>query len=304
MTIKQEMSGVLRRAPKLLPENACLRAIDFLADKQTGEGVYQNRFGKADLYYTVFGIESSIALGAALASQKPLHDFLTRHEAGDALDFVHLTCLIRLWSHIEELPERIPFRDRLRDNLETYRAQNGGYHQSGDAEKGSAYGAFLALGALQDLGARLVDSAGITASLTELHTPDGGFSNTPGCKNGSAPATAAALTVLSALHAPVPTETAAWLTEQFQPGGGCTAAPMAPIPDLLSTATALYALNRIGEPLAGLRTQCIAFIDTLWSTKGAFYGHAADTALDCEYLFYGLLALGSLAGRPDDHGTS
>jgi hypothetical protein len=37
------------------------------------------------------------------------------------------------------------------------------------------------------------------------------------------------------------------------------------------------------------------FVDTLWSADGGFHGHWADDALDVEYTYYGLLALGHLA---------
>ena len=72
--------------------------------------------------------------------------------------------------------------------------------------------------------------------------------------------------------------------------------PAAPLPDLLSTATALHALACLEIPLpAPIRERCLDFIDTLWSADGGFHGHWADDHLDAEYTFYGLLALGHLS---------
>jgi hypothetical protein len=71
--------------------------------------------------------------------------------------------------------------------------------------------------------------------------------------------------------------------------------PEAPLPDLLSTATALHALAGLHADIANVREPCLDFLDTLWSSRGGFLGHWADDAVDCEYTYYGLLALGHLS---------
>jgi len=72
--------------------------------------------------------------------------------------------------------------------------------------------------------------------------------------------------------------------------------PQAPMPDLLSTATALHALACLEREVpARLRERSLDFIDTLWNAEGGFHGHWADDDLDAEYTFYGLLALGHLS---------
>ena len=43
-----------------------------------------------------------------------------------------------------------------------------------------------------------------------------------------------------------------------------------------------------------IREACLDFVDTLWTSRGAFHGTWADDVLDCEYTYYGLLALGHL----------
>jgi hypothetical protein len=78
------------------------------------------------------------------------------------------------------------------------------------------------------------------------------------------------------------------------PESGFYAAPAAPIPDLLSTATALHALSAMGVPLDALREPCLDFVQSLWNGAGAFSGSWADGTPDCEYTYYGLLALGHL----------
>ena len=72
--------------------------------------------------------------------------------------------------------------------------------------------------------------------------------------------------------------------------------PEAPMPDLLSTATALHSLVIAGFKIDHIKEKCLDFIDSLWCGKGGFYGSWADTVVDCEYTYYGLLALGNLTG--------
>jgi hypothetical protein len=68
-----------------------------------------------------------------------------------------------------------------------------------------------------------------------------------------------------------------------------------PIPDLLSTATALHALAGMQIDLDPIREPCLDFVDSLWVNQGTFYGNWTDDAPDCEYTYYGLLALGHLS---------
>ena len=70
---------------------------------------------------------------------------------------------------------------------------------------------------------------------------------------------------------------------------------MAPMPDLLSTAVALHALDGLQTDYRPYKEMCLDYIDTLWSAEGGFHGNWSDDVLDCEYTYYGLLALGHLS---------
>ena len=80
-----------------------------------------------------------------------------------------------------------------------------------------------------------------------------------------------------------------WLKERQDETGGFRASEVAPVPDLLTTAVALFTLRFIGErPQSASR-----FIEAHWSEMGSFTPTLLDDYSDVEYLFYGLLALGS-----------
>ena len=112
---------------------------------------------------------------------------------------------------------------------------------------------------------------------------------------GSTNATAAATTLLRHVGMPLAPTVAEWLAARHCAQGGCVAAPVVLVPDLLSTATALHALGGLQYDLRDIKEPCLDFVDSLWTNEGGFHGHWADESLDCEYTFYGLLALGHLS---------
>jgi hypothetical protein len=185
--------------------------------------------------------------------------------------------------------------DAVLTRIEAHRARDGGYDAEPIAEHGNAYGCFVALGAYQDLQREMPEPLRMVQCLKFLETPDGAWANVRGLRIGSTNATAAAVTLLHQLGMPVSAAVADWLLAQAHPQGGFRAMPTAPMPDLLSTATALHALSCLEKPVPEpIRERCLDFLDTLWSAEGGFHGHWADDPLDAEYTFYALLALGHL----------
>jgi prenyltransferase beta subunit len=180
--------------------------------------------------------------------------------------------------------------------LEGFRKPDGGYEGDPKVAHGTAYGAFVALGAYEDLNAMPPAPLKLIQSLKSLETPDGAWSNVPGAKIGATLATTGAVTLIRHLGFPVNDQVGDWLLARAHPQGGFLAAPHAPMPDLLSTATVLHALAAMERRLPSkVHERCLDFLDTLWSAEGGFHGHWADEHLDAEYTFYGLLALGHLS---------
>lgn len=292
-SFRLEMLQVARLAPKVLGESAAL-VEKYLHGQITSGGGFSDRQNRPDLYYTVFGIESLLALQADLPREK-LAGYILSYGDGENLDFVHLCSLARcaagLGGHLIAEAQR----QTLANRIESYRTPEGGYHGTPGKGHGSAYGALLAWGAYSDLGMPMPEEGGLGRSVQNLALVDGSFANELGLLQGTTTATAAAVTLCRHIGLPVPAQTGGWLLQQVHPSGGFLATPGAPLPDLLSTATALHALESLEVKYDHLRDLCLDFVDSLWSAEGGFHGHWADDELDVEYTSYGLLALGHLS---------
>ena len=294
MSLRLEMLQVARVAPKALGESAELvRA--FFARQFSAEGGGCDRDGRPDLYYTIFALAGLQAMQAEIPREQT-EAWLRGFGDGAGQDFVHLGALGRSWAAIglERMPAGLV--GNLSARIETHRSRDGGYDGDVDSPHGNAYGCFVALGAYQDLQCQMPEPLRMVQCLKFLETSDGAWANARGLKVGSTNATAAAVTLLHQLGVPVNQNVGDWLLAQVHPDGGFLAMPQAPMPDLLSTATALHALACLEREVpARVRERCLDFIDTLWNADGGFHGHWADDHLDAEYTFYGLLALGHLS---------
>lgn len=250
------MLQVARLAPNLLGD-ASSAVAEFLLAGFNDDGGAADRSGRSDLYYTVFALEGLVALQREIPPH--VRGFLERFNGGRDLDLVHLCCLARCWATLREPAPDLAGRIEERWNRD------------------SVYHAFLAWGALQDLGRTPAPFPVHDASLAQ-----------------TTPTTAAAVTLLRQMQQPAPPEAVAWLLARAHPAGGFTATADAPMPDLLSTATALHALSGQKVSFAHLKEPTLDFIDTLWTGK-AFCGSWADDEPDSEYTYYALLAMGHLS---------
>jgi prenyltransferase beta subunit len=294
VSLRLQLLQIARLSPRLLGDSADL--VRKFLERQFGpEGAARDRGGRPDLYYTLFALAGAQALDVPVPTDR-LRAWLDSHGDGEGLDFVHLATLARCWAAVGGEPVSPARATAILERIEAFRKPDGGYEGDRALQHGTAYGAFVALGAYQDLGRTPGRVIELIRSLKRLETPDGAWSNAPGMPVGSLNATGGAVTLIRHLGFPVNQAVGDWLLAQFHPEGGFLAVPGAPIPDLLSTATALHALASLERRIpSGVHERCLDFIDTLWSAEGGFHGHWADDDLDAEYTFYGLLALGHLS---------
>ncbi|MEC5126058.1 prenyltransferase/squalene oxidase repeat-containing protein [Verrucomicrobiales bacterium BCK34] len=294
MSLRLEMLQVARLAPTVLGEEASDLIADFVFSQAHSDGGFCDRDGDPDLYYTSFAIDALTALQKELP-QKGVKAFLGRQlGALDDLDFVHLCCLARSASALNEpfsAAELAPVFDRI----ETYRTPDGGYNQSPDNETGSAYACFLAYGAYSDHRLPVPREEAIAGCLDSLQSGTGAWANDVELPVPNIPATAAAVTLSRNLRLAIPNETPEWILNSLHPTGGFLPFPMAPLPDLLSTAVALHALDGLQISFDEKKERILDFVDSLWTAAGGFHGNWEDDDLDIEYTYYGLLALGHLA---------
>ncbi len=273
------MLQVARLAPDLL-QQAAERVAEFLRGQIAEDGGGKDRAGKSDLYYTVFLLEGLIALREELPVDRA-RPFLERHEDGEGLDLIHLCCLARCWAAL--------------GGAEPDRARAIGERIEAAWTRDSIYESFLAYGACQDLGRSPTEPDALARFIASLRLEDGSFPDRASIPVGMTPTTAAAVALLHQLGEPPPAETGAWLLARARPEGGFAAGKDAPIPDVLSTATALHALAAMKVPLgASIKEASLDFLDTLW-TGTSFVGNWTDDELDSEYTYYALLSLGHLS---------
>ncbi|MCS1410125.1 MAG: hypothetical protein M2R45_03314 [Verrucomicrobia subdivision 3 bacterium] len=289
MSLRLQMLQVARLAPRVL-EDATELVGNFLRNQQNPDGGFRDKSGNSDLYYTVFGIDASLALQLEL-DKAPLQAYIASFGTGEALGFVHLCSMIRCRAFVGFESGQI---EAFLERLNTYRTPDGGFHPNRGFTQSTVYGNFLAYGAYQDLGQSVPDALRLVQSFKHLETGDS-WANERCVKTGSTTATAAAVTVLRDQGMPVNGSVDDWLVARFHAMGGFLAAPQAPVPDLLSTATALHALAALEVPFGPFKELCLDYIDTLWTNEGSFYGHWQEETLDCEYTYYALLALGHLS---------
>jgi hypothetical protein len=181
-------------------------------------GGFRDRSGKPDLYYTVFGLQCLLALGEDVPAAT--EGYLRSPADPRTLDFIHAACLARCWALVR--PEGAPAEVRgvIVERLQAFRSADGGFGIFPGADTGAAYGAFLALGALEDLGAEVPEPGALATSVQSLRMPDGGCTNDFLFPLSSTPAAAACVAVLSALGRPLAPEMISYLLARVDPSGG------------------------------------------------------------------------------------
>lgn len=281
-TLSIRMVDTLLRSKSQLGDEAQRRIQSFIHSQQLEDGSFIDKNGQSDLYYTAFGWLLCRVFGVAIPRKAALA-FLNAQVARE-LDLVHYAayhrcCLLKGWHPFKK--DAIPYKK----NAILF---EGFPH--GDAE--APYSLFVRLSLVEDTGKRVAEPKEWLDALHDYQTPDGGYSNQKDGTTATVNATAAALCVLKQLKSPEADAAAHFLLCRQHTSGGYAASPDAPLPDLLSTATALFALHINGHKP---ETPARAFIEAHWNERtGGFSATLFDESSDIEYMFYGLLALGTL----------
>lgn len=247
--------NTLRRGAHQLSPQALLSVRAYVESQRTKSEAFIDRNAKPDLYYTLFGWALCHAIDIPTNSHQRAV-FLDSHHP-TRLDPLHLTVLTlcRQLHRLLDMPRIVPLRllALVADDTPLLNFFNA-YQQHGSGEGTNAWAARLAAPAAPAPSAFAVGKAP-TATVTD------GF--------------AVGKALLAMQH----------------PTGGFLAHRSAPMPDMLSTAVALFALTNNGiKP----RYDARPFIEAHWLNDGSFAATLLDDHGDTEYQFYGLLALGCL----------
>lgn len=296
-----DRAAIARAACAMLDPEAHAAVADYVRRARHAGGGFCDRKGEEDVYYTAFGLDAVLALGIRLDAPERLRAYLYA-QADRSPGFVAAASVIRCLGALRRLGQeasgdRDYGLDLLGRMLAGQRADGGRPPEHPAVEPLTVYAVFLIAQAHADLGMAWTGAATALAGVDVRRAQDGGYANHPGRASGTTTATAAAALLFHHVGDDGRArEAAGWLARVRDGRGGYRTALATPTPDLLSTAVALYA-ERVcaAQALPPLGPQA-AYIESLWE-QGGFRGHAADATPDIEYTFYGLLALGALAGR-------
>ncbi len=276
----------LGQIPKILDQSAIFEINNFLLSKLGKTGYFVNRFGDEDLYYSSFALASASATNLNLKIDKI--DQRLQQENVANLDLIHLACYIRSRSIIQKMKGQL--LQLLRPLPEVKLINNCD-------KTATPYDLFLTVTAKENGRIKLKNRNHYLEQLQPFAVASVGWSNLPNAATATLNATAAAMVVTACCRGKVNVKTIEWLWLQFDKNsGGFYAVSGAPLPDLLSTSSALLALYACGEKISSeTKQKCQEFIFDHWCEDGGFSGTVADDLSDCEYTFYALLALGVLA---------
>lgn len=294
MPITKSMNDTAKLAARFLGDEPVELIRKFVNSQKNSDGGFKGRDGRSDLYYTLFGLECAEAVNID-TNWKKLREFLNPFLNEKNLDFVHTVCLIRCLNKIPNLDKKQNIIEELFRSTEKFRS-NKGYKLNITDNQHSIYALFLAILAHEECKTNFPFSTDEMVNIIEnSKTTDGAFADQPGLKKGTTTVTAAVILVLYKLGIMPETKLIEWVQKQYSLHGGFRASPLAPIPDLLSTGTAMFSLNYIDIDLKQKKEPTFDFVESIWAENGGFCGHIFEEEPDTEYTFYGLLTLGVLS---------
>lgn len=282
------MIDLLRNALNLLDGQGREEVFQFISSQQNPDGGFQDRGGRSDLYYSLFGGMMLKAMEHEARSPKSeatlpelvegailkLKKFITQKSNSEVPGFIEKCCLILLqkefninrFSRIGALFALVKsfWKERYSINL-SYRG----------------FVLFLTLNAVLPFAGILKFGTGKMLKRTTFE-PD------PPCSE------VAAKVFLQNMLNREGSKEQELLKSFVAESGGFKAFSQSSHADMLSTAVALFALKSSGSDLRLFKPACLNFIQENYA-DGASLSGDGDQTKDLEYTFYGLLALGVLA---------
>jgi len=288
---EQILPGMLREKPERRDK---LRACFLAALDQNGG--FRGRKGSGDLYYSAFALRGLFLLGV-LDDEKLLPrvaGFLDEQQRRndlvpvDILSWTFCATLVHTVRGTELLPEQIA---SLILRWERFRRSDGCFSASEKSAVSSTYTTFLTAIFYELLGESERSRTIPVEPILERRRSDGGFVELPPLQYSGTNPTAAAVGLLTLLEVPLPEKekTVEFLCRCQQYSGGFQAHTRIPMPDLLSSFSALTALRDLGATDRVNRSALRNFATNLRSPDGGYFGMPLDQQSDVEYTFYGMV---------------
>ena len=312
-TISIKMLNTLCKGKDNLSGEAQERIREYIRSQMDDCAFFVDKSGRRDVYYTVFGLMLSYVFGVKVDCSEA-HAQLEVNKP-DEHDLIHYAAYTRSKMLLKLL-------DGNKVGMILSRLFYAGgktlpaFTRFPHNDPNSPYSVFILLSLLEDMGRRLNDKKKMLESLEFYHVNGGGYSNIAGMSMSAnelvtnelsrlaeekAPvteeeavatvnATAAALCVRGQLEGYNLNDSVEYLSGLQDDSGGFFATVQSPVPDILSTATALFVLSCYKKaPLVNPG----AFVEAHWLDSGGFAPTLLENESDIEYTFYGILALGT-----------
>ncbi len=286
------MIALLGNAFGLLDEQGREEVFQFIASQQNADGGFQDRGGRPDLYYSLFGGLTLKAMKSEVRSQmlgatqsvtrnpKPATEsvlkfkqFIARQSNSEVPGFIEKCCLILLQKefNIKRFSRTRTLFALAKSFWKERRSINLSYR---------SFVLFLTLDAV--LPSRTILKIGARYMMRKTFVD----ANSP-CSE-----VAARVFLKKMMNQDGSNDQELLQSFACEPGG-FKAFQHSDRADMLSTAVALFALNYAGSDLRFLKPACLDFIQENFA-EGAFLSGDGDLTRDLEYTFYGLLTLGVL----------
>jgi hypothetical protein len=288
---KKSFEHATRLGLNFLDDNIIEEIKQYVISRQNSDGGFSDKAGNSDVYYSLFG--SLLCLGLDLKPQlEHLRKFVRETAVDMASEQVDWICMVILYKKL------IVNKKKLNEfHRELKHVVFNNNHTS------ESYFPFLGLMAFYYLN----DYSSLFKLIASQEKADKSLINKP------TPVLAAKIILLklaagnkmrfmhamgnvtdAKLAAEAITGLKQALMNRFLESGGFRATLSSPVPDLLSTSVALYALRFANVNLSLIKPACLEFINKLYA-RGGFVASELDENPDIEYTFYGLLALGALS---------
>ncbi len=293
------MIALLRNALNLLDEQGREEVLKFLISQQNPDGGFQDRGGRSDLYYSLFGglmlragkseVRSLKSEGAQLETRNPqpvttlpelvevailnLKQYIAQQSNSEVPGFIEKCCWVLLQKELKTGRD-----SQIRAMFSLGKSFWKERHSINISYR--SFVLFLTLDAvlpfrkILKIGAKKM----LTRTTIDHHSP---------CSEVAAKVFLQKMTNQEGLE-----DQELLMSFAFKSGGFKTFAHLGNS-DMLSTAVALFALNFADCDLRLLKPTCLDFIGQNFSGE-AFLSGDGDPTTDVEYTFYGLLALGVL----------